>query len=31
MRQQAERLGPLLDFFFYLPVELLDPPLQLHV
>src|SRR5437660_1363213 len=31
MRQQAERLGPLLDLFFYLPVQLLDPPLQLHV
>ena len=29
--QQAERLGPLLDLFFYLPVQLLDPMLQLHV
>src|SRR2546430_3796386 len=31
MRQQAERLRPLLDLFFYLPVQLLDPLLQLHV
>src|SRR5437667_11035748 len=31
MGQQAERPGPLLDLFFYLPVQLLDPPLQLHV
>ena len=28
MRQQAERLGPLLDLFFHLPVQLLDPLLQ---
>ncbi len=31
MRQQAQRLGPLLDLSFYLPVQLLDPLLQLHV
>ena len=31
MRQQAERLGPLLDLFFYLPVQFLDPLLQWHV
>lgn len=28
-RQQAERLGSLLDLFFHLPVQLLDPLLQL--
>jgi hypothetical protein len=31
MGQQAQRLGPLLDLFFDLPVQFLDPLLQLHV
>jgi hypothetical protein len=31
MRQQAQRLGPLLNLFCYLPVQLLNPLLQLQV